>query len=110
GAPAEFIGDRETCAGPVAFRARGRGAGAMNRKAVQDLQLTGVKPGLYCVDVVAEGRGSEASAEMNGSMRVQIGNLGATAKVYAGRVLAWVTRLDDPRPVSRARIAVIDET
>ncbi|HEX9577457.1 MAG TPA: MG2 domain-containing protein, partial [Myxococcales bacterium] len=108
--PAEFIKPGETCEGPVAFRARGRGAGAINRKAVQDLPLAGVKPGLYCVDVAAEGRGSEAGGEMLESMRVQVSNLGATAKVYAGRVFAWVTRLDDPQPMARARVSVIDES
>ncbi|HYV67700.1 MAG TPA: MG2 domain-containing protein, partial [Myxococcales bacterium] len=95
-------------AAEIAHEARGRGAGALNEKKVQDLPLSRVEPGLYCVDVSAEGAGSERGAAMAGSMLVQVSNLGATAKTSPGKVLAWITRLDEPRPLRGARVSVID--
>jgi alpha-2-macroglobulin len=92
----------------IAHQARGRGAGALNEKKVQDLPLSRVKPGLYCVDISAEGIGSERGDAMTGSMLVQVSNLGATAKTSPGKVLAWITCLDEPRPLRGARVEVID--
>ncbi|MBI3182504.1 MAG: hypothetical protein HYZ28_10195 [Myxococcales bacterium] len=75
---------------------------------VLDVKL-GVRPGFYCVDVSAAGRGSESEGTpLTGAVLAQVSNLGTTAKVFSGGILAWVTRLDEASAVPRAKVTLMD--
>ncbi len=66
------------------------------------------RPGLYCLELSATGLGSEASGVMRSVALLQSTDLGVTAKVSEGAVVAWVTRIGAPAPVAGAAVSVID--
>ncbi len=67
-----------------------------------------VGPGLLCVEVHAEGRGSRAAGALVDAVLVQSSDLGLTTKVFGRSVFVWVTRLSDAGPVIGARVTLLD--
>ena len=78
---------------------------ATNRKTMIDAELEG-KPGLFAVEVSADGTGSEAGGHINDSVLVQRTDLAVTSKVFADKVFVWVTRLHDAVPVQDAKVKI----
>ncbi len=111
-AKAMAVGHRSRCAD---YGLRGvpttvespRISGTPNTSERLDLPLAG-GPGLFCVEVWASGRGSEAHGRMSDAVLVQSTDLGVSAKVFADTVLAWVTSLGDASPMAGVTIRLFD--
>ncbi len=67
-------------------------------------------PGLRCIEVAADSLGTESTGPMTRAVLVQTSDLGATAKVFEGGVMSWVTSLSDatPRPDASVRVVGAD--
>ncbi len=75
-----------------------------------EVSLESGKPGLYCLELSAKGRGSEAGeVEWRDAVLLQLSGLGLTAKVHDGGVLVWLTRLGDATPVAQGQVLLLDE-
>ncbi|MEL7305225.1 MAG: alpha-2-macroglobulin family protein [Myxococcota bacterium] len=64
--------------------------------------------GQFCVEVAARGRGSEGGQRLSQAMLVQSADVGVTAKVSTGQVLAWVTTLTKPAPIEGAIVRLLN--
>ncbi|MCW5807824.1 MAG: hypothetical protein KIT31_36060, partial [Deltaproteobacteria bacterium] len=80
----------------------------LNETATREAALD---PGLYCLQVAAKGRGSEAGTDpLHDRVYVQVSSAGVTAKVADGAVFLWATKLSDASPLAGARVAITDAT
>ncbi len=81
----------------------------LNALVTQEIPLrTTTRRAFVCAEVTAEGRGSEAGADLRGAVLAQVSGLGVTTKVSAGGVLVWVTQLADATPAGEATITLLD--
>jgi len=81
----------------------------MNERSTTVVELPG-GPGLRCVEVTADSLGTESTGPVTRAVLVQTSDLGATAKVFEGGILHWVTSLSDatPRPNATVRLLGAD--
>jgi len=106
---------QSTCEGYGASMGPARSVGAPRPKTLNTLEplevsLESGKPGLYCLELSAKGRGSEAGeAVWQDAVLLQLSGLGLTAKVHDGGVLVWLTRLGDATPVAQGQVVLLDE-
>jgi len=82
-------------------------AASPNARATTTVDLPGT-PGLRCIEVSATGLGTESTGRLTQAVLVQTSDLGATAKVYEGSVMTWVTSLSDAAPVADAAVHLVD--
>ncbi|NMO21455.1 hypothetical protein HPC49_31130 [Pyxidicoccus fallax] len=83
---------------------------ALNALEPLEVSLESGKPGLYCLELNATGRGSEAGQEPSrDAVLLQLSGLGLTAKVHEGGILVWLTRLSDATPVAQGQVVLLDE-
>ncbi|MFP2924095.1 alpha-2-macroglobulin family protein [Pyxidicoccus sp. 3LG] len=84
---------------------------ALNALEPMEVALESGKPGLYCLQLTAKGRGSEAGEyALQDAALLQLSGLGLTAKVHDGGILVWLTRLADATPVAQGQVTLLDET
>ena len=104
-------GHRERCAD---HGLRGKGqpiapptwGAELNHRAATTVALPG-QPGLRCIEVRAASVGTESVGTMTRAVLVQTSDLGATAKVFEGGVMSWVTSLSDAAPVADATVHLV---
>lgn len=82
--------------------------GPLNQRRSLDVPL-GKARGLYCVKLLADGKGSEARP-ISASALVQVSDLSATVKRSEEGLLVWATRLSDASPLAQATISVFDRS
>jgi uncharacterized protein YfaS (alpha-2-macroglobulin family) len=94
------------CSGTTVGTSKAKAKLALNEYGLVDLPLERMS-GLLCVNVTAEGRGSEATGR-SASTRVQISDLAATVKTEPGGYFVWATKLSDASPVRGAKVQLHD--
>ena len=117
----DFIRALETPGEPTCQGAQGVGrsvsirgtvtkAAPLNKERSDALPLrVGDGSGLLCVSLHANGRGTEGEGRaLQIRTLAQVSRLAATVKVHSEGLLAWVTRLDDGRPVEGAVVRLRD--
>lgn len=107
---AEFLTHREElgCSGELIATRKVPVKLAVNQTGVVDVALDGLK-GFLCVNVSAEGRGSE-KAPMSAVALVQSSDVSATVKLLEGGLLVWATHLSDAKPVPGAKVELLTTT
>lgn len=98
----------QPCVGAPVEVPAGSLSGAANEMGALELALGPQLRGLRCLEIRAEGTGSEGGEPLSGTALVQISNLGVTAKVSEGTITAWVTQLDQPSARSDVAVAILD--
>lgn len=68
------------------------------------------KPGLKCVEIIADGTGSEATGDITDAVLVQDTNVGITSKIMGDKILVWTTTLDKASIAKGAAIELFSDS
>ncbi len=78
-----------------------------NQVEILDVEIENL-PDLLCVNIKANGTGSEAKGSLKDLVLVQHTDFGITTKIFNNKIFVWLTSLSSAKPIEGANVKIYD--